>query len=107
MDYKNLKIRISEKLKNPSIEYASKAINAVFESIAEGLKEDNFVSIGAWGEYSIKKEEIESELSGKGENSWGMANSKKPKETVWPGPRPHHTRPLSKASFYGGIKSKF
>jgi nucleoid DNA-binding protein len=33
---------------------AAKAVDAVFESIAEGLQEDGVVTIGKWGTYSAE-----------------------------------------------------
>jgi nucleoid DNA-binding protein len=33
--------------------YPQKAVDAVFESIQEGLEEDGIVKIGQWGTYSV------------------------------------------------------
>jgi nucleoid DNA-binding protein len=54
MDKKALIIRVSEKLGGITQNDAAKAIEAVFESIAEGLQEDGIVKIGKWGTYTAE-----------------------------------------------------
>ena len=44
--------RVAEKLDNAPRKLAAQAVEAVFESIAEGLQEDGIVTIGKWGTYS-------------------------------------------------------
>jgi nucleoid DNA-binding protein len=44
--------RVAEKLDNAPRKQAARAVEAVFESIAEGLREDGIVTIGKWGTYS-------------------------------------------------------
>ena len=44
--------RVAEKLEGLPKKTAAKAVDAVFESIAEGLQEDGVVTIGKWGTYS-------------------------------------------------------
>lgn len=44
--------RVAEKLDDLPRKVAAKAVDAVFESIAEGLQEDGVVTIGKWGTYS-------------------------------------------------------
>jgi len=45
--------RVSEKLNNVPKKIAAKAVDAVFESIQEGLEEDGIVKIGQWGTYTV------------------------------------------------------
>jgi nucleoid DNA-binding protein len=52
MTKKELVVRVSEKLDGVSQKAAAKAIDAVFESIAEGLQQDGVVSVGKWGTYT-------------------------------------------------------
>ena len=52
MTKKELVVRVSEKLDGASQKAAAKAIDAVFESIAEGLQQDGVVSVGKWGTYT-------------------------------------------------------
>ncbi len=54
MNKQQLIVRVSEKLGKVSKKYAAKVIDAVFESIAEGLQEDGIVTIGKWGTYSAE-----------------------------------------------------
>ena len=54
MDKKALIKRVSEKLGGITQKDAANAIEAVFESIAEGLKEDGIVKIGKWGTYTAE-----------------------------------------------------
>jgi len=52
MNKQQLTTRVAEKLGDISKKSAAMAIDAVFESIAEGLREDGIVTIGKWGTYS-------------------------------------------------------
>lgn len=52
MTKKELVVRVSEKLGGVSQKAAVKAIDAVFESIAEGLQQDGIVTVGKWGKYT-------------------------------------------------------
>jgi nucleoid DNA-binding protein len=45
--------RVSEKLDDVPKKTAAKAVDAVFESIQEGLEEDGIVKIGQWGTYTV------------------------------------------------------
>jgi nucleoid DNA-binding protein len=54
MNKKELIARVSEKLEGISQKSAAEAVEAVFESIAEGLQEDGIVTIGKWGTYSAE-----------------------------------------------------
>ena len=54
MNKKELIVRVSEKLGGISKKDAAEAVEAVFESIAEGLQEDGVVTIGKWGTYSAE-----------------------------------------------------
>ncbi len=54
MNKKELIERVSEKLGGISKKDAAEAVEAVFESIAEGLQEDGVVTIGKWGTYSAE-----------------------------------------------------
>jgi len=52
MNKKELVKRVAQKLDNAPQKVAAQAVEAVFESIAEGLQEDGVVTIGKWGTYS-------------------------------------------------------
>ena len=52
MNKNELVKRVAEKLDDVPRKVAVKAVDAVFESIAEGLQEDGVVTIGKWGTYS-------------------------------------------------------
>ena len=52
MTKKELIKRVAEKLDNAPQKLAAQAVEAVFESIGEGLHEDGIVTIGKWGTYS-------------------------------------------------------
>jgi nucleoid DNA-binding protein len=54
MNKKELIARVSEKLGGISQKSAAQTVEAVFESIAEGLQEDGIVTIGKWGTYSAE-----------------------------------------------------
>ena len=54
MNKKALIIRVSEKLGGIPQNDAANAVEAVFESIAEGLQEDGIVKIGKWGTYTAE-----------------------------------------------------
>jgi nucleoid DNA-binding protein len=54
MNKKELIKRVAEKLDDLPQKAAAKAVEAVFESIAEGLQEDGVVTIGKWGTYSAE-----------------------------------------------------
>lgn len=54
MNKKELVARVSEKLGGISQKSAAETVEAVFESIAEGLQEDGLVTIGKWGTYSAE-----------------------------------------------------
>jgi nucleoid DNA-binding protein len=45
--------RVAEKLDDVPQKTAAKAVDAVFESIQEGLEEDGIVKIGQWGTYTV------------------------------------------------------
>ncbi len=45
--------RVAEKLDDIPKKTATKAVDAVFESIQEGLEEDGIVKIGQWGTYTV------------------------------------------------------
>lgn len=57
MNKAELIARVAEKIGGVSKADASRAVEAVFESIAEGLSEDGIVRIGKWGTY--RAEDIE------------------------------------------------
>lgn len=57
MNKKELIKRVAEKLNGLPNKIAVRAVDAVFESIAEGLQEDGVVTIGKWGTY--KAEDID------------------------------------------------
>ena len=54
MNKKELVRRVAEKLDDLPQKAASRAVDAVFESIAEGLREDGVVTIGKWGTYTAE-----------------------------------------------------
>jgi nucleoid DNA-binding protein len=54
MNKKELIKRVAEKLNGLPHKTAVRAVDAVFESIAEGLQEDGVVSIGKWGTYTTE-----------------------------------------------------
>ena len=54
MNKKELVVRVAEKLGGISQKAAAETVEAVFESIAEGLQEDGVVTIGKWGTYSAE-----------------------------------------------------
>lgn len=54
MNKKQLIERVAQKLGGVSKAEASRAVESVFESIAEGLSEDGIVTIGKWGTYSAE-----------------------------------------------------
>jgi nucleoid DNA-binding protein len=45
--------RVAEKLDDLPKKVAAKAVDAVFQSIQEGLEEDGIVKIGQWGTYTV------------------------------------------------------
>ena len=45
--------RVAEKLGDLPQKTAAKAVDAVFQSIQEGLEEDGIVKIGQWGTYTV------------------------------------------------------
>ena len=51
MNKKELTARVAEKLGGIPRKEASRIVEAVFESIAEGLNQDGIVRIGKWGTY--------------------------------------------------------
>lgn len=51
MNKKQLIERVAQKMGGVPKAQASKALESVFESIAEGLGEDGIVTIGRWGTY--------------------------------------------------------
>ncbi len=55
MNKKQLISRVAEKLDGMPQKLAARAVEAVFESIAEGLQEDGIVNIGKWGTYSAEE----------------------------------------------------
>ena len=54
MNKKELIKRVAEKLDGLPHNTAVRAVDAVFESIAEGLQEDGVVTIGKWGTYKAE-----------------------------------------------------
>ena len=53
MNKSELVKRVAEKLEGIPQKIATKAVDAVFESIQEGLEEDGIVKIGQWGTYTV------------------------------------------------------
>jgi nucleoid DNA-binding protein len=45
--------RVAEKLDDIPKKLAARAVDAVFQSIQEGLEEDGIVKIGQWGTYTV------------------------------------------------------
>jgi nucleoid DNA-binding protein len=45
--------RVAEKLGDLPKKTAVRAVDAVFQSIQEGLEEDGIVKIGQWGTYTV------------------------------------------------------
>ncbi len=107
MDYKSLKKRVAQKLDNSSIKYASKVIDAVFESISEGLNEDGSVSVGNWGKYIVENKKIVSKKLDKLGNDSDPTKSEDSKWSKWAGPRPKLKSPLKGRFIKGGIKGRF
>ncbi|MBT8370430.1 MAG: HU family DNA-binding protein [Deltaproteobacteria bacterium] len=54
MNKRELVKRVTTKLDSIPQKLAARAVDAVFESIAEGLQEDGVVTIGKWGTYSAE-----------------------------------------------------
>jgi nucleoid DNA-binding protein len=54
MNKKELIKRVAEKLDGLPQKTATRAVDAVFESIAEGLQKDGIVTIGKWGTYTAE-----------------------------------------------------
>jgi nucleoid DNA-binding protein len=54
MNKNELVKRVAAKLDGLPRKTAVRAVDAVFESIAEGLQEDGVVTIGKWGTYSAE-----------------------------------------------------
>ena len=54
MNKNELVKRVAVKLDDLPRKTAARAVDAVFESIAEGLQEDGVVTIGKWGTYSAE-----------------------------------------------------
>ena len=54
MNKKELVKRVAEKLDDLPRKIANRAVDAVFESIGEGLQEDGVVTIGKWGTYTAE-----------------------------------------------------
>jgi nucleoid DNA-binding protein len=53
MNKSELVKRVSEKLDDVPKKIAARAVDAVFQSIQEGLEEDGIVKIGQWGTYTV------------------------------------------------------
>ena len=53
MNKSELVKRVAEKLDDLPKKTAAKAVDAVFQSIQEGLEEDGIVKIGQWGTYTV------------------------------------------------------
>jgi nucleoid DNA-binding protein len=53
MNKSELVKRVAEKLDGIPQKIATKAVDAVFQSIQEGLEEDGIVKIGQWGTYTV------------------------------------------------------
>jgi nucleoid DNA-binding protein len=53
MNKSELVKRVAEKLDDIPKKMAAKAVDAVFQSIQEGLEEDGIVKIGQWGTYTV------------------------------------------------------
>ena len=53
MNKSELVKRVAKKLDDIPNKIAVKAVDAVFQSIQEGLEEDGIVRIGQWGTYTV------------------------------------------------------
>jgi nucleoid DNA-binding protein len=53
MNKSELVKRVAEKLDDLPKKTAARAVDAVFQSIQEGLEEDGVVRIGQWGTYTV------------------------------------------------------
>jgi nucleoid DNA-binding protein len=53
MNKSELVKRVAAKLDDLPRKIAAKAVDAVFQSIQEGLEEDGIVKIGQWGTYTV------------------------------------------------------
>jgi uncharacterized protein (DUF2267 family) len=53
MNKSELVKRVAKKLDDLPRKIAAKAVDAVFQSIQEGLEEDGIVKIGQWGTYTV------------------------------------------------------
>ena len=53
MNKSELVKRVAEKLDDIPKKTAVRAVDAVFQSIQEGLEEDGIVKIGQWGTYTV------------------------------------------------------
>jgi nucleoid DNA-binding protein len=53
MNKSELVQRVAEKLDDLPKKTAARAVDAVFQSIQEGLEEDGIVRIGQWGTYTV------------------------------------------------------
>ena len=53
MNKTDLVKRVAEKLDDIPKKIAARAVDAVFQSIQEGLEEDGIVKIGQWGTYTV------------------------------------------------------
>ena len=53
MNKSELVKRVAEKLDDIPKKIAANAVDAVFQSIQEGLEEDGIVKIGQWGTYTV------------------------------------------------------
>jgi nucleoid DNA-binding protein len=53
MNKSELVKRVAEKLDDLPRKTAARAVDAVFQSIQEGLEEDGIVRIGQWGTYTV------------------------------------------------------
>ena len=53
MNKSELVKRVAKKLDDLPQKIAAKAVDAVFQSIQEGLEEDGIVKIGQWGTYTV------------------------------------------------------
>ena len=54
MNKSELVKRVAAKLDDIPQKAAAKAVDAVFQSIQEGLEEDGVVTIGQWGTYRVE-----------------------------------------------------
>ena len=58
MNKSELVKRVAKKLDDLPQKIAAKAVDAVFQSIQEGLEEDGIVKIGQWGTYTVDDLEL-------------------------------------------------